>query len=80
VDFGSGPDHPTKHLLDGHLPVVVAEWSHEGVTYEQTVLGYSEGFDPDAPLFAYVRLQATTEGEAREVPVRFTVSPTVCRS
>ncbi|MBM3471716.1 MAG: hypothetical protein FJX75_00415 [Armatimonadetes bacterium] len=75
VPFGSGPDRPTKRLLDGHLPVVEAEWSHEGVTYEETVLGYSEGFSPDAPLFAYVKLEATTNGQAREVPVSFAVSP-----
>jgi hypothetical protein len=75
VSFGSGPERARKRLLDGHLPVVEAEWSHEGVTYRETVLGYSEGFSPDAPLFAHVKLEATTDGQARDVPVSFAVSP-----
>jgi len=74
--FGTGDPRAAKRLLDGHYPIVVASWEHEGIAYEETVLGHSRGLAPDAPLFACVRLAATNEtGEARTTPVRLTVSP-----
>jgi len=74
--FGMGDPRAAKRLLDGHYPIVVASWKREGIAYEETVLGYSRGLDPGAPLFAHVRLTATNEtGEARTTPVRLAISP-----
>lgn len=71
--FGSGEERPHKRLLDGHLPIVVATWEHNGVTYEQTVFGYSESLSDQAPMWAYVGL--TAAGPAQTVPVSFRVAP-----
>lgn len=73
--FGEGPRRPHKRLLGGHLPIVVATWTHEGITYRQTVLGYSEGLSDRAALQAYIHLGATSESGPRRVPVSFRVSP-----
>lgn len=54
--FGGGKNRCRKRLLDGYLPVVIADWANDGLEYEQTAFGWSEGFSPDTPLFAYVRL------------------------
>ena len=70
--FGSGPVPCRKRLLDGHLPVVMATHTLDGWACEQTVLGWSEGMSPDAPLYAYVRLDmANTAATPREARVRF---------
>ncbi len=73
--FGSGPERPVKRLLDGHLPVVLATWAHDGVEYEQMVLGYADGFSDREPLRAYVHLRATSTTGARTVRVGFRVEP-----
>lgn len=73
VAFGSGDERPAKRLLDGHLPIVVATWEHDGVTYEQTVFGYAEGLSDQAPMWAYVGLSAS--GPAQTVPVTLRVAP-----
>ena len=73
--FGSGPEPPDKRLLDGYLPIVVAAWDHDGVTYEQTVVGYSDEFSDRAPLNALVHLRATSHTGPRSVRVGFRVSP-----
>ncbi|MBP7936159.1 MAG: hypothetical protein KA354_16070 [Phycisphaerae bacterium] len=65
-----------KRLVDGHLPVVVCESRHDGLTVEQTVLGWSEGMKPDTELWAYVRLTVTNPGTAaRTAPVAFKSRP-----
>jgi hypothetical protein len=71
--FGSGPRPPTKRLLDGWLPVLLATWAHAGVTFEMTVLGYSEGLSDREPMAAYVRL--TASGVPGRIPLSFTVTP-----
>jgi hypothetical protein len=71
--FGSGPTRPVKRLLDGWLPVVLATWTHGGVTHEQTVFGYSASLSDREPLYAYVRL--TARGPAGRLPVSFRVTP-----
>lgn len=45
-----------KRLLDGYLPIVVATAEHDGLRYEQTVVGHADDMSPDRPLSAYVRL------------------------
>jgi len=62
----------TRSLLGGYLPVVETEWQFDGLLYKETVLGYSENFSPDAPLWAYVRLTATNSHD-RELGARVTV-------
>jgi hypothetical protein len=70
--FGSGDARCEKRLLDGYLPIVIAEAKHDGVAYEQTVFGYSEGLSADQPLFAYVRLKTSNLSPAgRTVDVSF---------
>nr|NIR02198.1 hypothetical protein [Gemmatimonadales bacterium] len=46
-----------RKLLRGCLPIVVITAKHEHMECEQTVFGWSEGFSPEADLFAYVRLK-----------------------
>ena len=55
----------TRRLLNGYLPVVILTAKRQDLECEQTVLGWSEGFSPDAELFALVRLriQAAKGGE-----------------
>lgn len=58
IPFGDEKTPITRKLLDGWIPAVILTTEHGGVRYELTVFGWSEGFSPDAPLFAYVRLRA----------------------
>ena len=60
VQFAAGGC--AKRLLQGHLPVVVAEFKHDGLVYEQTVFGHSEGMSPDKDLWGYVRLRISNAG------------------
>ena len=65
-----------KRLLDGYLPVVVAEFRHDGLVYEETVLGHSAGMSPGAALWAWVRLKVTNAGgRERRVPVGLRLHP-----
>lgn len=59
-----------KRLMEGYLPIVVCTFEHDGLAFEQTVLGWSEGMTPDTDLWGYVRLVASGAGAgARTVPV-----------
>ena len=71
VRFGS--TGCTKRLLDGYLPVVVAQFQHDGMAYEETVFGHSEGMSPDKDLWGYVRLRIsnpTKRERAAQVALR----------
>lgn len=58
-----------RRLLDGWLPAVVLTTNRNNINYEQTVFGWSEGFSPDQPLYAYVRLRIRPRtGHASELP------------
>ncbi len=57
--------------------MVVAGDHHDGLELEQTLLGHTEGFSPDQPLSAFVRLRVRNPGDAaRTLPVRLRVHPT----
>lgn len=71
VPFAGNQTHTTRRLLDGWLPVVVITFTHGGLEYEQTVLGYADGFQPEAALWAFVRLAVRNpEATARRTAVR----------
>ena len=57
VKFGRAGIPVTRRLFDGWLPVLTLETRCGGATWEQTVFGWSEGFSPDAPMHAFVRLR-----------------------
>jgi len=67
VPFGENP-RAHKALLDGFLPIVVAQWDGPGIGLEETVIGYSEGLSPDVPLQAMVRVEAHGGGT---IPLAF---------
>ncbi len=60
--LGSGPSGCAKRLLNGWMPIVVSAEKHDGLEFEQTVLGHSEGFSPDTPLSGYVQFRAVNSG------------------
>lgn len=60
VRFGAGGCR--KELLGGYVPVVTSTWDHDGLQYRETVFGWSEGMRPDAPLWAFVRLEVCNRG------------------
>ena len=63
-----------KRLSEGYLPIVVARWEHEGLTYEQTILGWSSKMSADTELTAYVRLTIRNpKAVGRKIGVRFQV-------
>lgn len=46
-----------RRLLNGYMPIVVLTANLKGVECEQTAFGWSEGFSPDADLYAFMRLK-----------------------
>lgn len=57
VPFGDEKTPIVRRLLDGWIPAVTLNTERDGLKLEQTVFATSDGFSPDAPLFAYVRLR-----------------------
>lgn len=74
--FGKGDSGPAaKRLVDGYLPIVIADFEHDGLKYEQTAVAWSKAMSPDEPLWGFVRLKVTNPGEKpRDVPLRWHVS------
>ncbi len=62
IRLGSGECPCSKHLLEGYLPIVIAEYEHNGLKYEQTAFGWSPGMSPETPLTAYLRLRVSNPG------------------
>ncbi|MGZ7065845.1 MAG: hypothetical protein ACXVI6_05775, partial [Candidatus Aminicenantales bacterium] len=76
VRFGSGPAGCAKSLLGGYLPIVTARFAHDGIEYQQTVFGYSDGLSPDKELWAFVELEAKNSVlRAREAAVGLRFNP-----
>jgi hypothetical protein len=73
VYFGRGDSGPAvKRLVEGYMPIVIADFQHDGLKYEQTAVAWSEGMSPDEPLWAFVRLKVINPGKkAREVQLRW---------
>jgi hypothetical protein len=61
VRFGAAPAGCRKSLVDG-APVVAAVFDQSGIRFRQTVFGYSEGLSPEAPLWAWIELEAQSQG------------------
>ncbi len=63
-----------KRLLEGYMPIVIAEFERDGLRFEQTAVGWSEAMNPDAPLWAFVRLKVVNpESRSREIRVAWQV-------
>jgi hypothetical protein len=65
----------TRRLLHGYLPIETLATARDGIEYKMTVFGWSDEFNVDRPLFAYVRITATASNDVtlpREVAL---VSP-----
>ena len=63
VPFGDEKTPIERRLLDGYKPILTLKTERDGVEYEQTVFGWSEGFSADKQLYAYVRLKARPTAE-----------------
>jgi len=67
-----GETNCSKKLFEGYLPIVVASHLCEGLSCEQTIVGWSPGLSPDTPLSALVRLiLSNPTEESRTVAVQF---------
>ncbi len=85
IDFRLGdPPNPygidgaiQRSLVDGYLPIPQIHWTFNGLSYEETVFGYSKDFSPDESLQAYVRFRVTNPSSAsRDARVAMVVEPT----
>jgi len=70
----------TRRLLDGYLPIVILTAERDGLTYEQTVFGWSEGFSPDRDLSAFVRLRVRATKGALPKDTQLVVAPEKTRT
>jgi len=74
VRFGMGGC--MKHLLQGYLPVVVAEWNHERLACRETIFGWSEAMSPEKELYAYCRLRVSNQAaREKEVSIALRFAP-----
>ncbi len=56
-----------RSLLDGYLPVVTTSYTYEGITYEETVYGYSKEQSTENPQVAFIRMKVSnSSGELKE--------------
>ncbi|NQT11118.1 MAG: hypothetical protein HQ582_00115 [Planctomycetes bacterium] len=63
-----------KRLHEGCMPIVIADFEHEGLEYEQTAVAWSEGMSPDEPIWAFVRLKVSNPGDRdRDLPLTWHV-------
>jgi hypothetical protein len=49
----------SRSLMDGYLPVVTTNYKYDGLDYEETVFGYSEGFSTAKEQVAFIRIKVT---------------------
>ena len=55
--YGAGNRPDSKRLADGHLPIVVVPFAHQGVEYRQTIFAWAKDMNPDGRMWAYVGLE-----------------------
>jgi hypothetical protein len=73
VPFASLREQTRKRLLDGSLPIVLTTFTPDGLEYEQTVFGVTEGFRSEGDLWALVRMRVSNPGPtARSTAVAVT--------
>lgn len=58
-----------KRLADGYLPIVIADFERvaqfePGLKYEQTAAAWSKEMSPDEPIWAFVRMKVSNEGDS----------------
>ena len=74
--LGWEPGSCKKSLLNGWMPILVCRWEHDGLQFEQTAFGYSEGLSVEKPLFAYCRMEVTNpDNQPRKCSLRFRLWP-----
>lgn len=57
----------TRSLLDGYLPVVTTAYLYDGITFEETVFGYSGEQRTENPQVAFIRMKVgNPSGEKKE--------------
>lgn len=62
VPFGEVGRPIERHLFHGYIPIDILSTTLNGVKYEMTIVGWSDGFSVDKPLYAYVQLSAHSVG------------------
>jgi hypothetical protein len=61
--FASDGDQPLKRqLFQGYIPIDILSTTRNRVEYTLTILGWSDGFSVDKPLYAYLKLSARSVG------------------
>ena len=73
VPFGDEKTPITRKWRNGYIPVLTLTTQRDGVQYEQTVFGWSEGMSPDKPLYAYMWVQATPLNKDAKAPDHITL-------
>jgi hypothetical protein len=58
VPFATNSTQLQRRMLRGYLPIETLSTERDGVHYELTVFGWSDGFHVDRPLFAYAHMTA----------------------
>ncbi len=65
-----------KRLLDGYLPIVICDYSEEGLLLEQTMFGYSDRLDLKEPLSALIRMKVSNPSPSScEMKLRYYMQP-----
>ncbi len=73
--YGVDGDYQSS-LLDGFLPIPQVRWTFGGLSYEETVFGYSRNLSPDEPLEAYVRFRVSNpSAESRNARITVYLGP-----
>lgn len=64
--FGKQGDRYSRiHYEEGYLPIVRAEYEHDGLRYEETALAYAPADETDGEDIAYVRFEITNTSDAQ---------------
>ena len=74
IPFGDEKTPIKRKWCDGYIPVLTLTTQRDGVEYEQTVFGWSEGMSPDKPLYAYMWLQARPLTKDAKIPEHVTLA------
>jgi hypothetical protein len=72
--FAKDSRQVSHRLLDGYVPVATLKTERDGVSYEITVFGWSNGFSSDADLYAYVRFSAWAGGDTTQLPAKIALT------
>lgn len=66
-----------KRLLNGYMPIVICEYEHDGLLYEQAVFGYSQNLALGKPMFAFSRMTVKNPSElSRSCDISLRLQPT----